>query len=254
MTIQSGKPETRDLEQEMLMREVDEAVRNDTVGTAFKKYGVTAGIVLALGLASFAGYLYWHSSQEASLEEQSEQLVLAIDELDAGNLSVADEELAALSADGSPGAMASANMLRAAIALEQDRPQDAVAFYDRVANNADAPPPMRDAATVRSVAIQFDDMEPQAVIDRLGPLAVADSDWFGSAGELVAMAYLAQGREDQAGPLLVQIAKDEDVPQSLRARTRQLAGLLGFDAVEDVEETLAEMRGDDAEQAQGAAQ
>jgi hypothetical protein len=32
------------------------------------------------------------------------------------------------------------------------------------------------------------------------------------------------------------------VPQTLRSRTRQLAGLLGYDAVEDVDETLAELR------------
>jgi len=36
------------------------------------------------------------------------------------------------------------------------------------------------------------------------------------------------------------------VPQSLRSRTRQMAGLLGFDAVEDVDATLAEMREEDA--------
>ncbi len=34
------------------------------------------------------------------------------------------------------------------------------------------------------------------------------------------------------------------MPQSIRARARQLAGLLGVDAIEDVEETLAEIGGD----------
>jgi len=55
------------------------------------------------------------------------------------------------------------------------------------------------------------------------------------------MAYLEQGREEQAGPLLVEIASNEDVPDSLRARTRQLAGFLGYDAIEDVEEIMAEI-------------
>ena len=89
--------------------------------------------------------------------------------------------------------------------------------------------------------MQFDDLDPQVVIDRLGPLAQADNAWFGSAGELVAMAYLEQDRAEQAGPLLVEIARNEDVPESLRARTRQLAGFLGYDAVEDVEEMMAEI-------------
>jgi hypothetical protein len=49
------------------------------------------------------------------------------------------------------------------------------------------------------------------------------------------MAYLKQGKEELAGPLLAAIAKDEDVPQTLRSRSRQLAGLLGYDAVADVD-------------------
>ena len=72
--------------------------------------------------------------------------------------------------------------------------------------------------------------------------ATPGNAWFGSAGEMVAMAYLKQGKENLAGPLFAAIAKDDEVPQSLRTRTRQLAGLLGYDAVEDVDETLAELR------------
>src|SRR5690606_23932546 len=65
--------------------------------------------------------------------------------------------------------------------------------------------------------------------------------WFGSAGELVGMAYLKQDKKELAGPLFAEIAKDESVPGSLRSRARQLAGLLGYDAVVDVDAALAEM-------------
>jgi hypothetical protein len=40
------------------------------------------------------------------------------------------------------------------------------------------------------------------------------------------------GKNDLAGPLFAGIAKDENVPQSIRSRARQMAGLLGIDAVE----------------------
>jgi hypothetical protein len=55
------------------------------------------------------------------------------------------------------------------------------------------------------------------------------------------MAYLKQGKKELAGPLFAEIAKDESVPRSLRSRARQLSGLLGYDAVEDVDAALAEM-------------
>jgi hypothetical protein len=76
-------------------------------------------------------------------------------------------------------------------------------------------------------------------VARLKPLAEPGKPWFGSAGELLASAYLKQGRKDLAGPLLAAIAKDQTVPASLRARTRQLAGLLGVDAVGDPEQAAS---------------
>ncbi len=231
------------------MREVDEAVRQDQAASFAKKYGWPIGIALALGLGAFGGYLFWQERSETALEAQSETLVQAMDELDAGNIATADEELAVLS-EGSDGAAAAAAMLRAGIAIQQERKSDAVALFDRVANNAQLPSELRDIAAIRSVSAQYDDLDPQAVIDRLGPLAQAESPYFGSAGELVAHAYLAQNRPGQAGPLLTAIAQNEDVPQTIRGRTRQLAGLLGFDAIEDVDAALAEITGEEPQDGQ----
>lgn len=240
-TPEGKTPAKRDMEQEMLMREVDEAVRHEQVNTAFQRYGLIVGVVLVLALAGFAGYLYWQGESESAMERDSEQLIAAMDEFEAGNENIADEELAALAEDAGPGAAASALMMRAAIAVNDGRTEDAAALYELVATDDEMPDPLRQAADIRAVALQFEELEPQEVIDRLGPLATPESAWFGSAGELVAMAYLARGDEERAGPLLAEIAKAEDVPQTLRSRTRQLAGLLGYDAIEDVDETLEEM-------------
>ena len=231
----------------MLMREVDEAVRQDEVSSFAKKWGWPLGIAFGLGLAGFGGFLFWQGQTEAELETQSEAFVLAIDELEAGNTDIADGELALL-AEGEGGVATMAAMLRAGIAIEAERPADAVAIYDEVSANPDVPAELRDVATIRSVTVQFDDLDPQEVIDRVGPLAVPDNDFYGSAGELVAHAYLAQGKEDEAGALLLDLSRNEDVPQSIRGRARQLAGLLGVDAIEDVDATLAEITGQDLDE------
>ena len=81
------------------------------------------------------------------------------------------------------------------------------------------------------------------MITRLKPLAVPGNPYFGSAGEMVAMAYLEQGKRQEAGTLFSSIAKDENVPDGLRSRSRQMAGLLGVDAIEDVDKVLEEVRG-----------
>lgn len=233
------------------MREVDEAVRTDEVTGALRKYGWQVGAVAVLGLLAFAGYLYWDARNEAALERQSEQLIQALDELEAGNLPQADEELAAIDGEVSPAAKASANMMRAAIALQQGRLDDALAFYEQIVADENVAQPTRDAALLRLVTANYDNMEPQAVIDRLGPLAVAGNAWFGSAGELVAHAYLDQNKPDMAGPLLVAISQDEDVPESLRARSLLLAGRYGFDAIDDVDAIMNQLgSGNDAQASQ----
>jgi hypothetical protein len=40
------------------------------------------------------------------------------------------------------------------------------------------------------------------------------------------------GKEDLAGPIFAQIAKQEDLPETLRSRAQQMAGALGVDTVQ----------------------
>ena len=93
-------------------------------------------------------------------------------------------------------------------------------------------------------------MPPADVVARLQPLAVPGKPYFGSAGELLAMAYLEQGKNREAGALFASIAKDETQPEGLRSRTRQMAGVLGVDAIVDVDEVLDEMRSPEGAPAQ----
>ncbi len=222
------------LQDDVFLREVDDALREDELKSFVTRYGVPLLAAIVIGLAGLGGYLWWDSSQKQAAEERGEKYIVALDELESQNLERADEQLGLVIEDSGTASAASAKLLRAGIALEQDRPKDALKIYAEVAADDSAPQPFRDLAMVREVAANFDEMEPQAVIDRLKPLAVPGSPWFGVAGELVGMAYLKQEKDDLAGPLFAKIARDEDVPQSLRGRARQLAGLLGVDAIEDV--------------------
>ena len=83
---------------------------------------------------------------------------------------------------------------------------------------------------MRLVSLEFDSIKPEAVIARLEPLAKPGNPWFGSAGELTAMAMLKQGRKAEAGRLFAAIAADTQVPDTIRSRVVQIAGTLGVDA------------------------
>lgn len=236
-------PAAPSTEDELLMREIDEAVRQDDAAEFFKKYGVALGGGLTLLLAGMFGWWYWDSTTEAALEEQSETIIGALDSVDAQDFEGASEKVAPLVEDGSPGARTVARFLQAASALEADDTGRAVELYAAIAADAEAPQAMRDLASIREVATNFDDREPANVIEKLSDLAVPGNPFFGSAGELVAIAHLEAGNRDQAGTLFAEIAKDETLPETLRTRARQMAGLLGVDAIEDVEELLESQTG-----------
>ena len=223
----------------MFFREVDEAVRQDEMVGLFKRYGKPAAAAIVIGLLALAGYLYWDNSRKDASGEVGEQFTLALDKLDVRNLDAADKELVAVIAKGGPGSVAAARILRGGIAQTNQKPAEAAKLFAEVAADAKAPQPFRDLATIREVSLKFDTMPPQQVVDRLKPLAVPGNPWFGSAGELVGIAYLKQNRGDLAGPLFAAISRDKDVPESLRRRTRQMAGLLGVDAIDDVAKAAA---------------
>lgn len=232
------QPEGPSREDEILMREIDEAVRQDDTAEFFKKYGVALGGALVLLLAGMFGYWYWESTTEAELERQSEAVISALDSVDAGDFAAADERVAGLVENGSVGARTVARFLQAGAALEQGENAQAVELYAAIAADPEAPKPLRDLALIREVATNFDDRKPADVIAKLEGLAVPGTPFFGSAGELVAIAHLEAGNRDAAGTLFAEIAKDEEIPETLRSRARQMAGLLGVDAIEDVEQLL----------------
>ena len=51
--------------------------------------------------------------------------------------------------------------------------------------------------------------------------------WFGSAGDMLGIAYLQQGKRDLAAAIFAAMAKDDTVPQSIRRRALQVARIRG---------------------------
>jgi hypothetical protein len=234
--------ERRAAEQDVLLREVDEAVRKDEAAEFARRHGVMIAVVLVLALAAFGGWLWWKDHREGQLERGSERFIQALDKLEAGQTKQAAEALDTIADDGTPAAAAGARLLQAGQMIAKGDNARATTALLALADDKSAPQAYRDLAAIRGVAAGFDTMKPEDAIARLKPLAKPGNPWFGSAGELVAMAYLKQGKKDLAGPLFAAIAKDESAPGSMRSRARQMAGVLGYDAVVDVDQVLAEER------------
>ncbi len=219
--------------QETFLREVDDALREDQLFTLLRTRGRPIMALVVGGLIGLGGWL-WYTEHAASVrDKQSEAFVTALDALEASRNQTAKQGMDPLAKTGTPGYRAAVQITDAGIAEQAGKADDAAKMFAAVSADGSLPGPYRDLATVREVATNFDKLPPQTVIDRLKPLAVPGKPWFGSAGELVALAYLKQNKTEAAGALLASIAKDKAVPDTLRRRTRQLAGQLGVDAVDN---------------------
>ncbi len=212
-------------------REVDEGLRRERLETLVRRYGRMLILAVLLGLAAFAGYLWWQHEQAAKAGLDGETLTGALTDLSVGKRAVAVTHLDQLAASPRGGYRAVARMTLADVALEKGDAKAAVAAFQAVIDDQAVAAPFRDLALVRQTAVQFDTLSPVQVVERLKPLAVAGAPWFGSAGEMVAMAYLKQGKRELAGPLFAAIARDVKAPATIRSRVTQMAGILGVDAV-----------------------
>lgn len=216
---------------EAFMREVDEAVRQDQLLTFWQRFGRWILAAVVIGLLAFAGWLYWqhHSTtQSQAVSEEMDKVLAAA----AGGGTPDAKQLDALTNASQPGFRASALLVKAGVAARKGDDKGAIAAYKAMAADSSLDQPYRDLALIRQTVLEFEALQPQQIVNRLKPLAVEGAPWFGSAGELVAIAYMKMGKRELAGPLFAAMAKDATVPQSIRSRARQMAGLLGIDAVE----------------------
>jgi hypothetical protein len=215
---------------ETFLREVDENLRRDQMRDFGKKYGGWLVAAVILFLAASGGWIWWKQHQEKLSGEQVEQLGEIYRNIGAGNTKNAAQQLDALSNSGRKAVGASAAFASAALAIQQGDSRAAIAKYRELAGNSSLPQAYRDIALIRQTALEFDQIRPQEVITRLEPLAKPDSPWFGTAGEMTAMALIKQGKKAEAGRIFAAIAKDKSVSGPIRERAVQIAASLGVDA------------------------
>lgn len=225
---------------EAFIREVDEELRRDQVETLWRRYGLWIGAGIALGLAVLGGTLWWQNHKRDVAGEQGERFGALFDKLSAGDEKAAAGPLADLAKSGAPGYRAMAIFTQADLLLQKNDLKGAAAKFAEIAGDTGAAQPLRDLALIRQTSAEYDTLKPATVIDRLKPLAVAGGPWLGSAGEMVAIAYLRMNRNDLAGAMFGTIAADPRVPETVRQRAVQMAGALGVDAVDQNEEKKAQ--------------
>jgi hypothetical protein len=215
---------------ETFVREVDENLRRDRLRDFFRKNGSLLIAALILFLAASGGIIWYQQHRQQVAEGHVEELAGIYKDIGIGKTDKVAAQLDNLSNSSSKGVRATALFTRAAFAIQQNDTKGAIATYKKIGEDSSLPDVYRNAALIRQTALEFDTLQPQQVIARLEPLAKPGNPWFGSAGEMTALALIKQGKRQQAGQLFAAIAKDKTAPETVRNRAIQISGSLGADA------------------------
>lgn len=235
---------------EAFLREVDEELRRDQLTGFWRRWKVAIVGGVVISLTALGGWLWWQHSREQMAAADGQLLDDTLKALGTGDMRTVPANLAKLEKSHVGAYRASAMMTQAAIALLKGNEKAAVAKYAAIVRDDSLAAPFRDAALIRQTAMEYDMMQPQAVIDRLKPLAIPGNAWFGSAGEMTAVAMLRLNQTQQAAAMFAAVAKDDQAPDSIRRRATQMAGSLGVDALADPAGDKAEVKIAEKDQAE----
>lgn len=222
-------------ESDSFIQEVSEEVRRDRMYAVWRRYGpwLIAAIVLVVLLA--AGKGWW----ENKVETRKAELGGAF--LEADTIEDSDEAATAFLAIAEQGEYQYPVLarLRAAASLAAaGKIDEAAAQYDAIKATEGVDPRFRDLAELRSVMLLSERLEPDEMLDRLGPLTVDGAVWRLPALEYEAAAHLRNGEPKQALASLRTILDLPRLPPAAQGRTSEL--IEAIEATLDPEETPAE--------------
>lgn len=229
------------LSDEAFLREVDEEYRRDRLLNIWRSYGRWIVVAVLAALVALGAYLYLGHRSTANAGEQGEQYDAALRLLDENQPDKALPEFEKIASTAGAGYAGVAKLAQANMLLQKGDAKAAAAKFGEVAAGSDYPQPYRDLALLRQVSAEYDTLKPEQIVERLQGLAVSSSPWFGTAGEMVAAAYLKLGKRAEAGKLYGEIAQGGDnVPETIRQRAVTVAGVLGVDAIDQSKDKNAQ--------------
>ena len=210
-----------------IFREVDEDVRKDQLTALWKKYGV---LVIAAALALVVGTgasVAWREYQASVRDQEAQAYLTAVTSLAESGTGPGLGELGRLAAEGDTGYATLARLQEAAALQRSGDSQAAVASYDTLADDDDVPTVYRDLARLLAALVLLDDGSADAVSARVNALLVPDNPWQFNAREVDAILALREGRRDAAADKFKSLADDNEAPQGMRNRARQVLAVLG---------------------------
>ena len=208
-----------------IFHEVDEEVRRDQLKKLWERYSifiVALAILIVAGIGGWRGYEYYIAKKAAVAGAAFENAVTLSEQ---GKYAEADAAFAKVAAEA-PAGYQVLSRLRAAAALAQVKPADAVKAYDAIAADRTVGLTMQDLASVRAGILLVDTATLAELRTRLDPVAEPSRTFRHTAREILALSAWRNHDAATAKRYIDMISGDAETPPGARARIDVLSALI----------------------------
>jgi hypothetical protein len=208
-----------------IFHEVDEEVRREQLKKLWDRYSIyliAVAVLVVAGIGAWRGYEYWVAKKAAAAGADFEAAMTLSEE---GKHAEAEAAFAKVAAEA-PGGYRMLARMRAAGALAQVKPGDAVKAFDELSADASLGTTWQDLAAVRAGMLLVDTASLAEMRRRLDPLAEPTRSFRHTARELLALSAWRSHDLAAARRYLDMIETDAETPPGTRARAEVLAALI----------------------------
>ena len=208
------------------VREVQEEIRRERLAQMWDRYGAIAIGLAALLVVGVGGYQYAEYSSRNAREAAGKEFEAAMELTSAGKPQDAQRAFEAL-VKSAPAGYGTLSRLRIAGALaEENKRDEAVAAYDATAKDTSADPLFRDFAALQAALLRVDTADWTEMQNRLKDLINDGNAWRASARELLGLAAMKAGKEEEARKAFEQILGDSSATPATAQRAQVMMTIL----------------------------
>lgn len=203
-------------------RELEDEMRRERFAALWRRYGtyvILFAVAIVLGVA---GSQIWQTMSKSQAESAGSDYDAAAALLAAGKAEEAAAAFGNIASTGPKGFAALASLSEAGILLRQDKRAEALAIFDRVAEDRSTDPLLSNLARLQAASLKLGEADFTEMENRLKPLIGDTNPWRNRARELLGTAALKAGKLDEARTLVTPLLADPNLSRGATERIDRL--------------------------------
>jgi hypothetical protein len=208
------------------LREVQDEIRRDQFMKLWERFGIVAIAAVVLLFVGVGVYKWNESSRIASEQKAGANFEAATRLAAEGKADEALKAFEAIAKNGPSGYAALARLRVAAEHVKAARTAEALAAYEAISADAGTDQLLRDFATLQAAVLRLDQADWTEMKNRLTPLLDEAKPWHAEAREVLGIAALKAGNNEEATKLFEQLLGDRATTSGVSRRAQEMLAVL----------------------------